>query len=289
MRFNKISPMFSNKDKYAEDSFSEPNDQQQDFTDIAKKVFSTAGIIEYSDDEINKWLISADFNAEKAMESLKETLEWRNSFQLNAVLHHDYSDIDSHNSLFFKGKALDESKLLWWIGSRHISHSNPISKEREIKYLIKTFEKGRKQKSFNDRFSLVIDLYGVKSEKSDINFIFNMVSLLGKHYPETISKIYVFPKSSFNVMFLKMACYNLRPEINTRINISPGPEIMFGSISPDNILRKYGGKLSDDNICDTHTINDATDHVPKDMNASLDKVTKNVIKIEQIWIAPDDD
>ena len=269
MKLNKIKPIFSNSKKQndtaIEESFSDSSDN--DFLQIVKKLYANQGISEFSDNEISKWLIASDLDVKKAIESINETLSWRKTIQIQSIIHHDYSDMSELGKIVLKGKSLDGSLLLWWIGNKN-QWSN--SKDREIKYFIHLIEKSRKEDSSLSKLTLVYDLNGTKSEKSDINLIFSLLEILGKHFPESLSRIFIFPKSSFTSMFMKMSPVNLKPEILSRITVSSGPETLFTCISTDNILTKYGGNLS------LPALTETTPALP----------IKPII--EQIWVAPDD-
>lgn len=268
MKFNKIKPIFTQKDKSIEDSFSDAADN--DFVEIAKKTFRNDGISEYSDNEISKWLIASDLDVNKALEGIKETLLWRKTIQMNSILHHDFSDMSESNKIILKGKSMDGSLLLWWIGNKKaLSGSNANSgRDRELKYFVHLIELTRKEGIYG-KLTLIFDLNGIKSEKSEIDFIFSLISILVKHFPETISRIFVFPKSAFTNMLLKVAAVNLKSEISARITLASGHDIIFGSISADNILNRYGGRL--DSMANDESM----------------PVTVNPI-IEEIWAAPDD-
>lgn len=242
MKFNKIKPLFTQKekDRSIEESYSDSTDR--DFIDIAKKTFHKDGISEYSDNEISKWLIASDLDVNRALEGIKETLIWRKTIQIQSILHHDYSDM---LDIMLKGKCMDGSLILWWMAKSSLS-SNLSRRDRELHYVIHLVEKTRREESPNQdiRITLVFDINGIKSEKSEIDYIFNLVSIIGKHFPETISRVFIFPKSAYISMMIKIALLNLPLELSSRITISSGPEILFGTINADNIFTKYGGKLA---------------------------------------------
>jgi hypothetical protein len=269
MKLNKIKPIFGKKYKSIEELYSESADR--DFIEAAKSTFAKDDISDYSDNEISKWLIASDLDVDKALDNIKETLIWRKTIKIQSILHHDYSDMLELNKIVLQGKSMDGSLLLWWMAKSSWS-STFSGRDRELQYFIYLLEKSRKAESRKEgmRMTLVFDISGVKSEKSEIDYIFSLISITGKHFPETISRIFIFPKSAFTSMIIKIASGNLQSELSSRITLSSGPEILFGSINPDNILTKYGGKLA--------LVND---------EAAPTAPVKPII--EEIWAAPPDD
>jgi hypothetical protein len=83
----------------------------------------------------------------------------------------------------------------------------------------------------------------MKADKADLAFAKHILPIFQKHYPEKVSRVYIFPKNTFLSMVFKVFSMLLRPETIKRIVLRSGPECLVEGLSRENILKRFGGTL----------------------------------------------
>ena len=171
-----------------------------------------------------------------------------------------------------------------------------------------------------DKMSIVFDRTGMKLDKSDLNFAMGILPIFQKHYPEKMSRVYIFPKNTILSMLFKMFSMALKPVTIQRIVLKGGPECLMEGIGSDNILERYGGSLKEravetdklekhaDNAHDSGVVPTEEESDEEFVNADEDPsqdlaelelespTFKSVpplpndktVVIEQVWSAPED-
>jgi CRAL/TRIO domain len=116
----------------------------------------------------------------------------------------DFSDLESKGKVQFFGKAMDGSAVVVWQGMRHVA-PKPDTFDRELKFLINTLERGRKEGRVTDKISMIFDRSGMRTDKADVKLLSYIVPVFQAHYPEMLSRMYVFPTTSMFWVFWGMA------------------------------------------------------------------------------------
>ncbi|KAI8906438.1 hypothetical protein EDD86DRAFT_173752, partial [Gorgonomyces haynaldii] len=204
------------EDYVLNDNEQENEKQIEIFVSTAKTLFAQDNVSVYSDAEIAKWLIGKKGHRGKALEALAETLNWRRDQKIDQIALLDFSDLQQSGKLQFCGRALDGSAVLVWTGSRHVQPKTQPDWDRELKFLIHTLEKARN------------------------------VPLLQKHYPERLSRMYIFPSNAVLTMMFNMTAKMLiDPQTLQKIHLKESGAILAEWISSDNYFERYGGTLPD--------------------------------------------
>lgn len=86
--------------------------------------------------------------------------------------------------------------------------------ESELKFLIYMLEQAKKNGRVKDKVTVIFDKTGMKT---DIKLLSYIVPIFQHHYPETLSRAYVFPTNSIFCVFWGMAGMVFDPATITKV------------------------------------------------------------------------
>ncbi|KAH6590446.1 hypothetical protein BASA50_009421 [Batrachochytrium salamandrivorans] len=215
-------------------------------TPISKTVlFESDNIKSLTDGGIAKFLYSKGGHRGKAMAALSESLAWRMTFQMTTLLEESFTDLEESGKLQFWGSAMDGSAILIWTGSRHVLPRTEQDLEREVRFLIYTIERAISNGRLADRITLIVDRQGMRTDKADLKIISRLVPILQNHYPDRLSRMYIFPTNTlFRVMWTMTSGY-LDPATASKIRIRESPAPLAEWVTRDNLFVRYGGLGAD--------------------------------------------
>lgn len=166
-------------------------------------------------------------------------------------MREDFSVQETCGKAQFVGTAKDGSAILVLTGSRHFAPRTLAEIDKEVRFWIYTIECARKRGVFKDRLTILFDRSEMKTDKSDVKFVSYLVPILQTHYPERLSRMYVFPSNTLfammwgvSSMFLDAATI---PKVFFLMQIflidSPTPIAEW--VNRDELFSKYGGNVMD--------------------------------------------
>jgi hypothetical protein len=121
-------------------------------------------------------------------------------------------------------------------------------------------------------------------DKADAKIASQIIPLLQKHYPETLSRLYLFPTNSMFYLAWNMAKYILDPATTPKLLLKETPVSLAEWIDRQNYFKKYGGSAQDPFEAETK-LSDNGSTVLK--TAPLTDETKtSIIQVEEFWSAP---
>lgn len=160
------------------------------FIATCRELFALDNISQLTDVDIRKFLIARGGHRGKALESISNTLVWRQQIQIDDILKQDCTEANSSGRVQFFGKARDGSTILVFQGSRHV----PLSIETETRFILYTLESAKKCNIITDKLTVIFDRSGIKSHsKADIKLFGTIVPILQNNYPEILARCYIFP------------------------------------------------------------------------------------------------
>ncbi|KAI8901940.1 CRAL-TRIO domain-containing protein [Globomyces pollinis-pini] len=290
--------------KKTEQEFIDPDDvltgvdeaeraiQINNFVVTARELYRQDGIDAFQDHEIAKWLLGKGGHRGKGLEALSETLSWRQSYKVDQILTEDFTVFEKSGKLQWYGVAVDGSVVACWNGSRHVAPKTQQERDLEMRYIVYFIEKGRKDGILKDKLTIVFDRNGMKTDKSDGQLASYIIPVLQKHYPERLSKMYLFPTNTIFWMAWNMSSYFLDPVTIPKINLKDSPVSLVEWIKRENYFKKYGGLAIDpfDTVqSDIKSTDNNNPTVIKSAQA-MDLVSKpselRLIEVEEVWSAP---
>ncbi len=108
--------------------------------------------------------------------------------------------------------------MLTFTGARHVLEDW----QTEVKFIAFTLETGFAQNIISDKITFVIDRTGMNTEKTDAKFAAHLIPILQKHYPELLSRMYIFPTNTLFNMMWKMSFMFLDPVTANKIHLVQG-------------------------------------------------------------------
>jgi hypothetical protein len=117
----------------------------QIFVTTARALYQADNVDAYTEKEIAKWLLGKNGHRGKALEALAETLQWRQQYRVDKILEEDFTSYINSGKLQYFGRAVDQSSILIWTGSRHETPKTQADYEKEVRFIIYMMEKGRKE------------------------------------------------------------------------------------------------------------------------------------------------
>ena len=90
--------------------------------------------------------------------------------------------------LQFFGTAMNKSPVLVLIAKRFEALTTQKEIDSNARFIIYTLEKARRDKVFQDKITVVIDITDKKMGKQEIRLAATIVPLLQKYYPERLSR-----------------------------------------------------------------------------------------------------
>ncbi|EGF82504.1 hypothetical protein BATDEDRAFT_23061 [Batrachochytrium dendrobatidis JAM81] len=196
------------------DDEDEKEKQIQNYISTSRMLFEADGVNTLTDTEIAKFLYAKNGHRGKAMSALSETLAWRAKFKPETLLKEISSSLSESGKLQFWGKALDGSQILIWTGARHVPPRTEQDIDCEIQFLVRTIEHA-------------------------------------SHYPERLSRMYIFPTNMLFKVVWNMAKGYLDPVTLSKIHVKESPASLAGWVSRENLFVRYGGLANDPFETDT--------------------------------------
>ncbi|KAI8929277.1 CRAL-TRIO domain-containing protein [Entophlyctis helioformis] len=229
------------------DDEQEKERQIQSFVLTSKMLLTEDGISELSDAEIAKWLFAKGGHRGKAMAALSESLAWRKNFNIAKLFANadEFKDLEASGKLQFFGRAVDKSAILVWTGSRHVPPKTEQDTDRDIRFVVYMLERARRQGQFPDKVTVIIDRSGMRTDKSDIKVASTLIPILQNHFPERLSRMYIFPTNTLFWMAWKMASMYMDKATIPKIFIKDSPAALSEWIARENMFTRYGGLAAD--------------------------------------------
>ncbi|KAL2919173.1 hypothetical protein HK105_201448 [Polyrhizophydium stewartii] len=166
---------------------------------------------------------------------------WRQNLRVPTLLAESFSDLDSTGKLQFWGTALDRSPVLVWTGSRHAPTRTDADMDREMRYILYTLERARHSGLLKDKVTVIVDRHGMRTDKADVRLATTLAPVLQNHYPERLSRMYIFPTNTLFWMLWKVASLSLDPATIPKIHIRESPGPLAEWVSRENLFVRYGG------------------------------------------------
>jgi hypothetical protein len=201
--------------------------------------------------------------------------------------------LQSSGKIQFFGTAVDNSSILVLTGTRHEIPKNQAEIEKEIRFIIYTMERGRKEGYFlltstlKDKVTVIFDRMGMKTDKSDAKIISQVIPILQKHYPERLSRLYLFPTSSIFWMAWNMSKFFLDPVTIPKLFLKESPVALAEWVDRAQYFTKYGGSAQDPFDIDGKgkQFNEENSSVLKTAPMIEDR-NKFAVQAEEFWAAP---
>jgi hypothetical protein len=185
----------------------------------------------------------------------------------------------------YYGKAMDKSSILIY-NSHRLGDIPDVDKE--MRFIIYMIEKGRKlhYEKREDAFKITVifDRRNVAKLKNQmVKLATKLTPILQAHYPETLSRMYIFPTDPMFTVVYKMCLLYVDKETSKKIHYCKTPAPLREWMENDQIYDRYGGQAKDafDEV-GKHTQEMDKTEVLK--SAAYSPVS--AIEVEQIWEAP---
>jgi len=124
--------------------------------------------------DILKFLIASKYKQEVAFQKVKVHLEWREVFNHTSLLTEDFSALAESGKLFWIGNAFDETPVLVWKAAHHI---NTGDIQKNIRFMVYTVEKAKKEKVLVDKVTLIIDRLDFQKCNADPDLVKGLVNV----------------------------------------------------------------------------------------------------------------
>ena len=181
----------------------------------------------------------------KALEALADTLAWRKSYGTNTILQEDFMQHEKTGKVSLFGTAMDTSVGLVFQASRFEALQTPKDIDQAVRFIIYSLEKGRRDGHIKDKVTVIIDINGKKVGKQEVKFASILVPLLQKHYPETLSRLYLFPTNTLFNMTYQMSSYLIAKETVPKIKLCQNAASLAEFFNRDQYYEQFGGLASD--------------------------------------------
>jgi hypothetical protein len=198
-----------------------------------------------SDNEIIKFLVSRDMHLGRALEALAETLSWRKTYGTNRIMQEDFMHHEKSGKVSLFGKAMDNSVGMVLQANRFEALQTPADIDQNVRFIIYSLEKGRREGYINDKVTVIIDINGKKVGKQEIKLASQLVPLLQKHYPETLSRLYLFPTNTLFNMTYQMSSYLISKETIPKIKLCQNAASLAEFFNRDQYYEQFGGLAPD--------------------------------------------
>ncbi|KAJ3091819.1 hypothetical protein HK102_013343 [Quaeritorhiza haematococci] len=117
-------------------------------------------------------------------------------------------------------------------------------KEVLLSYIVSVIESARRDRVLKDKMTVVIDRGDTK--EPPLNIVRFLITAFQKHYPDRLSKLYIFPTFSSGSFLLWGAAKGfLDPETLDKIHLREGFEFLHECIDREELLQCYGGMQPD--------------------------------------------
>ncbi|KAJ8327994.1 hypothetical protein QVD99_006276 [Batrachochytrium dendrobatidis] len=233
------------------DDEDEKEKQIQNYISTSRMLFEADGVNTLTDTEIAKFLYAKNGHRGKAMSALSETLAWRAKFKPETLLKEVPSSLSESGKLQFWGKALDGSQILIWTGARHVPPRTEQDIDCEIQFLVRTIEHAVRNGTLTNTMTIIFDRQNMRTDKSDLKIVAKLVPILQSHYPERLSRMYIFPTNMLFKVVWNMAKGYLDPVTLSKIHVKESPASLAGWVSRENLFVRYGGLANDPFETDT--------------------------------------
>ncbi|KAJ3321821.1 hypothetical protein HDV06_003823 [Boothiomyces sp. JEL0866] len=257
------------------------------FIMTAKELYREDGIGSLTDSEIGKWLLGSGGHRGKGLAALSETLVllWRKEFNVDTILTEDFIAAEKSGRLQYFGNALDGSCIIVWNGSKYVGPKTESEREKEMRYIVYFIESGRKKGILTDKLTIIFDKTGMRADKEDIKLASYIIPILQKHYPERLSRMYLFPTNTIFWMGWKMITYFLSPATVPKIILKDSPAALYEWISRENYFKRYGG-LANDPYDDLEKSKPVEKESAVNQKVLKTNVVSDLKVVEELWSAP---
>ncbi|ORZ38563.1 hypothetical protein BCR44DRAFT_1497173 [Catenaria anguillulae PL171] len=152
----------------------------------------SGGIDTLTDLEIYKFWVGNNRDNEKAIEKLKATLEWRDSFNFASIATEDFSDIHESGKLYpLPSPSREGHTILIWRMRLHVP--DPPNLQRMVRYIIYMTYFRWKLGLASDKLVIVACRDTVEAKNRDLVMAKQLAVIFSANFPETLVSLYLFP------------------------------------------------------------------------------------------------
>lgn len=257
--------------------------ESQSFVSTARALYDIDGISTFTDSQILKFREAKKGHNGRSLEAIAKTLTWRRESLIDEILDEDFLQLESSGKLQVFGAALDGSIVFIWQGSRHTAPKSPIDNEKELRYIIYMLEKAVRSGALVDKLTIIFDRTGMRLDTQDFKLASYIVPVLQSHYPERLSKMFIFPTNNM-IRLLWNGSANMMMDTATipKIHLAETSFSIGAHIESSNYFSKYGGTGGDP--YDKKTEAQLALNAVIKKTASLDR---SRVDVELIWERPE--
>jgi CRAL/TRIO domain len=190
----------------------------------------------------------------------------------------DFTLQEQTGKLRFFGKAIDQSDILIFTAQRQEEIKSNDEITNNLRFIIYTIEKGRKENGI-DKITLLMDMNKARYSKNEVKLASNLIPILQKHYPDTLSRCYLFPTNGIFWMTYSASKYFLDKNTITKIRLKESAAPLNEWISRDQFYFRFGGSVVEEM---------GFEGADKKFDSKGEQVLKSnpIIEVEEIFIAP---
>ncbi|KAJ3215759.1 hypothetical protein HK099_006212 [Clydaea vesicula] len=218
--------------------------KEMEFIQLARSELKNINTIKiFSDLQIVKFYIGHKYQSEVALRELGQTLLWWELYGTAEVVNEDFFDLYSTKKLYHAGFAKDGTPIVIFKSSNHIQGDYP----RNVRFIVWFVEKMR-ERGLSDKVTLIVDRFDMTAKNTDDNILPQIAAVFQPHYPETLGRLFVAPKSFVLSVIWPVVKLFLDPVTASKVNMLSEKnyqEKLKEFIDEDQLLERYGGKLKD--------------------------------------------